>query len=138
MDKRAINRETMLRVLAETVQYYGENPERRGVDLDGGCRYHIDGRDGEPARMCAVGRCLTDPAKIALKFPFSISMVADELGWESDQIFRPEYRGLPLDFWSELQNWHDNCSNWDKGGLTPVGEARATMMKLKIETGGFA
>ena len=135
--KYEVKREMMLRVWYETVQYYSD-PKRRGIGADGGCRYHIDEWSGEPAKMCAVGRCMHDPARVTRDYPYAIVGIHDELEEQFDNLFKVEYKGLPIEFWMELQNWHDNCSNWDKGGLTPVGEARASMLKLKIETGGFA
>lgn len=137
MDKHERDRMMMLRVWHETVQYYGD-PKRRGLGADGACRYYIDEWAGSPAKMCAVGRCMKDPARVAKDYPYGIDVVRVELGDQFQNLFLTEYQGLPVEFWEELQRWHDHDGYFDKQGLTPEGEDRARTIKLIIETGGFA
>lgn len=108
--------ERMLKVLSETVQYYCEDPSRRGVTADGACLYY----DGETDNCCAVGRCLLDPTKAE----GDLGAVEDlfDNDYEGQGILKEEYRGLPLKFWSQLQNWHDNNDLWNDNEGIPAGE----------------
>jgi hypothetical protein len=135
--------ERMIAIVNETVDHYGSNPNRRAYiqhDGDGGvsCVYHADAWAGKPERMCAVGRCLIDPAGIQRRHSsMSVQQLEEELGWDFYTAFRPEYRGLPVEFWDLLQNWHDDANNFDSIGLTARGREEADWMIRKIEKGDF-
>jgi hypothetical protein len=40
---------------------------------------------------------------------------------DREQLLRPEYRGKDPYFWMELQDLHDQPSNWTKRGLSNLG-----------------
>lgn len=98
----------MLKVLAETIQYYCEDPRRRAVTADGECRYY----DGETDNCCAVGRCLIDPVDHEGMIG-TVDELFDPVDYGEDEtILKKEYRGLPIRFWMELQDWHDDDGRW--------------------------
>jgi hypothetical protein len=141
MVRMADKTDKMIAIVKETVAYYGGNPNRRAYindDGDGGvtCVYHADAWAGKPERMCAVGRCLIDPAGIQRRYSsMSVQQLENELGWEFDPSFKPEYRGLPVEFWDLLQNWHDDAHNFHAEGLTARGREEADWLIRKIEEG---
>ena len=40
----------------------------------------------------------------------------------SDEILIEEYRGLGVEFWTDMQSLHDEAAYWDEKGLTSEGE----------------
>jgi hypothetical protein len=143
MVRMADKTDKMIAIVNETVAYYGGDPSRRAYiqhDGDGGvsCVYHADAWAGKPERMCAVGRCLIDPAGLQRKYSsMSVQQLESELGWEFEHAFKPEYRGLPLSFWDYLQNWHDDEQNFHAEGLSERGREEARWLIGKIEKGDF-
>lgn len=141
MVRMADKTDKMIAIVKETVAYYGENPNRRAYindDGDGGvtCVYHADAWAGKPERMCAVGRCMTDPAGVQRRFSSMGAMQLDgELSHGLDDVLKPEYRGLPIEFWDQLQYWHDDRGNFDAIGLTAKGREEADWLIRKIEEG---
>ncbi len=104
----------MLKVLSETVQYYCEDPSRRGISAEGACLYY----DPETDNCCAVGRCLEDP--ISAEGDWGAVEDLFDADFEGEAILKEEYRGLPIKFWSQLQNWHDDGDLWsDNEGIPP-------------------
>ena len=142
MVRMADKTDKMIAIVNETVAYYGGNPNRRAyIQSDSGvsCVYHADAWAGKPERMCAVGRCLIDPAGLQRKYSsMSVQQLENELGWEFDPSFKPEYRGLPVDFWDHLQTWHDNENNFHAEGLTARGQEEADRLIRKIEEGDLS
>lgn len=107
--------ERMSKVLAETVQYYCEDPSRRAVDAEGECSYY----DSKTDNVCAVGRCLIDPVDSEGVLG-NVHDLFDQDDGVGDNILKPEWRGLPVRFWLDLQDWHDSDSRWaDHAGLYP-------------------
>ena len=145
---------TALSIILETAAFYTADPSRRALfrgikgatgilkDVEdpnynsGSCEYLVK----ENGNMCAVGRCALDAAKLQEDFGgddvFGISGKSaenenqgeydenDETINHLDSLLKPEYRGHSLHFWSELQNFHDNSSYWNKEGLTERGRDR--------------
>ena len=91
-------------IIEETVAYIQANG--RAVELYVGttrttCKYLT-----KDNKMCAVGRCLIDPESaptgtVVRFFP------------RLDSLLKPEYRGHPLVFWTDLQRLHDTTAHWD-------------------------
>lgn len=102
---------TAREIIEETAAFY-TSENRAKPDNGRRCQYLT--KDG---RMCAVGRCLTDPARIEGNYIFlqSIPNLDDEL--------KPEYRGHPINFWQDLQRLHDYTFNWNNEGLSNDGES---------------
>lgn len=110
-------RQRMLEVLNETVEYYSEDTSRRAVVRVGSsrtCEYLTS--DG---RMCAVGRCIIDPENVPSVGDGNNTFY---FGVKDRITFKPEYQGLPDDFWAELQELHDSESCWDESGITSYGK----------------
>ena len=90
-------------IIDQTITYYKKNP--RGTNGDGGCVYY-----GDAGELCAVGRCLANPKRFASAGDFIKSC------WQKGEIkpqnFKFRYQGHELNFWSDLQRFHDNDNNW--------------------------
>ena len=122
----------MLEILDETVEYYSNNP--RAVDENDKCQYLT--KDG---RMCAVGRKLIRPEEV--------QRISDEHRTKNgiSVVFIPnlnrrlhkDCRGLPVYFWSVLQNLHDYSDYWGNGGLTEAGNEAYEGVKDGIKTNQY-
>lgn len=116
----------MLEVLDETIAAY--TSETRAINGNGDCYYYT--REG---RMCAIGRCLEDPKQFE-GVMCAVSNIEDySKGIDFLDLFKPEYRGLPVSFWQELQDLHDVEGNWNKEGLSAAGEACVRDFRNRLE-----
>jgi len=74
--------------------------------------------------MCAVGRCCEAPSSdwsgkwTHLSDNVRMPPFAPE---DRELLLKPEYRGKDPYFWMELQDLHDQPSNWTKSGLSNLG-----------------
>lgn len=133
-------------IIMETIEYYGADPaNKRGVRhgtrearrSDGGydtlptqtCEYAVT--NGE-TKYCAVGRCLSEEAKI-----WVVDVAGDisdliQRWWNSnnsgdpaydmeedeefylDEMMAEEYQGQTRRFWDDLQGIHDTHTNWSE------------------------
>lgn len=94
-----------------------------------GCMYCTN-----EGRRCAVGRFMIDPPKdfhggvirlvaAALNTSvYSITFGMKTIYQVLEEKLVPEVRGNPLEFWSELQQLHDNMDNWTDTGLSVEGK----------------
>jgi len=114
-------------IIDETVRYYSEDLSRRAYVKGLGCQYLT-----EDGRMCAVGRCLGNVEEIARHYNAGY-MVCNI--FESVK-FKPQYRGLNVEFWNDLQSLHDPCAYWD-GGLTESGQEWVDAMKSMAKQGHY-
>lgn len=111
---------TQQEIIDETIEYYRTHP--RGMNIrEGECMYLTP--DG---CMCAVGRCMSDPQdgqhKIGNRALGDVPI--DKL----DLLLKSDYRGHNLDFWGDLQNFHDTPQYWETeegGELTEYGLKKA-------------
>lgn len=102
---------TKKEILLETRKYY--QTHARGVKPEGGCYYFINDN------MCAIGRCLKD----AKDFEDNIATKCDDQDIETlstdiedfkiDDYLKNDYHGHEIEFWKELQHWHDYMPNWN-------------------------
>lgn len=112
----------MLRVLDESYLIYTAKPESRGTDGQGGCYYET--KDG---KHCSVGRCML-PSKVGPRLSGNVEDLTDESSdrcdiMSLDPLLKRRYKGLPLLFWSVLQEWHDNDRLWyPKAIHSAIGE----------------
>ena len=110
---------TKLEIINMVANHYNK---KNRAKTDYGCRYITD--DG---RMCAVGICMTDGALEDFKHHFggvqSIAKSITKSGMEGsiDVLLKDEYKGHDLEFWSELQYFHDREILWDTKGLSERG-----------------
>ena len=112
-------------VLLETIHTYTSN--NRGYDEDKAmCVYET-----EDGKQCAVGRCMTQNGIAFGKHladsdkPSSVASIHDRSHSGIDYYLKPEYQGLRIGFWEDLQNLHDGLCYWDEKGLTKFGKERA-------------
>jgi len=123
----------MLRILDETVAFYGEDPSRRATSEKDStrCVYHTD--DG---RMCAVGRLLTPEEH----------QFIDERGINSDcgasslcNNFGEFFPSLehPRIFYVDLQSLHDFPEHWEVKGLSEDGQSLYKEIKSRILEGYY-
>jgi hypothetical protein len=114
-------KKTKLEIIEETKNYYCEDVNRRAYKA-GACSY-LD----EAGRMCAFGRCMIKPERYYgtlnetdpnYKWGCSISSAL----WINPDIYlKEEYRGHSIEFWQNLQSFHDNKDYWYENGLTKNG-----------------
>lgn len=110
---------TKKQIVEETIEYYKTNP--RGIELNYQmCQYWTD-----EGNMCAIGRCLKEPKKFENHLDENALELTDV---DLEQFLKPEYLGHDINFWVQLQMFHDENFNWnknDKGGqdITDYGEA---------------
>lgn len=111
---------TKLEILNEAYQRY-KNPENRAVNDNGRCYYLAPN-----GNKCAVGACLKDPGYFT----------QNDFGWLyqegevwrygegprfSQDHFLPEYQGHEPEFWSDLQDWHDDSVNFTETDVSKPG-----------------
>ena len=110
---------TKLEIIAETAAYYS-NPSNRGKKPEGGCFYLT--KDG---KMCAFGRCMIDPSYLAgyggLEDGEFLGANKGVTKHFTQELLKPEYRGHNSSFWSALQNWHDDDSNFTETEISNIG-----------------
>lgn len=117
---------TRSEIMAETFEYYS-NPKLRGLSEGGVCQYLT-----KEGNMCAVGRCLIDPSDSSLTDGFTgVTTVMVQDIPDLDSVLKEEYRGHRIDFWRELQMWHDNDKNFDSNGITEIGYNHIELMTEK-------
>lgn len=110
---------TKLQILEETYNFYKNNPDQRAIGKNSlglvECMYlTFDGR------KCAVGRCQIEPNLFFTRRVDDIWPTSEKL----DETLKPEYRGHDIDFWTDLQSFHDFDSNWDENGISSLGETQ--------------
>ncbi len=99
-------------IINETAAFYKlGNRGRDGL----GCSYLTS--DG---KMCAVGRCLThEGAKLFVRK--HVASIKYEGYGLLKQNLKPEYPSHTIDFWSDLQGFHDAELNWNETGMSDQG-----------------
>jgi hypothetical protein len=96
----------------------------RSSGWDGYCRYSKNLSPPEKdSILCAVGRYI-DPIKVPRKFwrrRDDIHSIAKK--FELKRILKAEVKHLAddLNFWEDLQTFHDRVNNWDAFGLNEDG-----------------
>lgn len=101
---------TKVEIIKETAEFYTANP-----------RALVEGKFGQQCcyltsdgRQCAVGRCLENPGVLNNAY-----IIREEF---NKAVFKPEYLGHSLNFWSYLQALHDTNTFWGETGLTEKGQ----------------
>jgi len=87
---------------------------------------------------CGVGRCMTDDG-IAVFGGFGDDVIELEKKVKDsysglDDILKEEYRGHSVDFWADIQGFHDNSENWDKEGISFRGLASKAFLLEKYSS----
>lgn len=120
---------TKIEIIEETAAFYNLN--NRGMSNDGGCIY----LNADTGNKCALGRCMTDEGLAKwgnysegaeyLAPTLIIRMQGDHGYTKSnslDSILKEEYQGHDLDFWNDIQAFHDNSGYWNEEGLSSFGK----------------
>lgn len=126
---------TKTEIIKETAEFYNANPNKRAVKqinhIGNKCYYLQPGT----GNMCAVGRCMKPgipddfqggvrgyfAQKIA-KEDWSELSPDEEDNASIDSVLQERYCGHSIQFWSDVQSFHDWTNNWDKCGLTEIGK----------------
>jgi hypothetical protein len=117
---------TETEIVVEVMEYFINDPDRRALsNVFNGCMYHMQDAEGKTKR-CAVGICMVDEIPDFLsKFVGDVSCLEKRLkdidGKQLDDLMKPEYRGHSIEFWTELQRFHDAELYWAvKGNYTSL------------------
>ena len=109
---------TKIEIINETLAFYSEDPSRRAVTSTA-CHYYHKTANGIE-KKCSVGRCMTDQS--ILEDGLERGPIYELVNQRNvDDILKPEYQGHPVDFWSDLQRFHDNDGYWTKDGISKDG-----------------
>lgn len=121
-------------IIKETAEEYGNDVERRSVSREGDCVYETDDR-----KHCAFSRCCTREgidllanyanSGCGLSGALSRLQKDDRIAAHSpDALLKPEYQGHSTEFWSDVQDLHDDDSHWDSEGLTWKGDKKVASL----------
>lgn len=128
-----ITQKTTTQIINETVRAYADAPSKLRAIADGQCVYF----DPETGNKCAVGRCC-DPEQVSADdFPTCSINSKFKSSIETRRILAallPEYQGHPVEFWKDLQVFHDGSLSWDVWGLSDYGKGLVNRLKRKYET----
>ena len=103
------------------VDTYAKNPKLRAVNEMENCRYTT-----EDGRHCAVGMCMTKESETNFgdfigSFPSLIDLHDID---NHDSLLQEKYHGHHIDFWSDMQVFHDTHHNFTETGLSEFCESR--------------
>ena len=118
-------------ILEDTIEYYSESP--RAMDLSGSCQY-----TDSNGNHCAVGRYMR-PEFQTTEFYANNGVSVGSLAADLDTYLDSKVIGLEENFWSALQELHDNDTNWGEydEGLTERGKHMYNTVKKNIDAGGY-
>lgn len=111
-----------IEIIKETANYYNSNNRGYNETLNV-CLYY----DTQTKNMCAVGRCLSNPKKLANKYNHIIVLFENKV--ITFRSLKSEYRIKDKYFWKKLQIFHDTKENWNKKGLSTKGKVAYSKLK---------
>ncbi len=114
---------TKIEIIEETVEFYRNNP--RAYDPLVGCLYVTSS-----GLRCAHSRCLNETL-IDLKSIESWQNAGHIIMKHGDSIHKDQYRGHRIDFWTDIQNLHDNSMYWSGTELSEEGKQMVESLKRK-------
>ncbi len=119
---------TKLEIIEETAAAYPNN-NARAVNPGGmGAFYQYRTNEG---KECGVGRCLLEPWLYAGSIDILTLQRSGSLVPFTQDLFKEEYRGHEVSFWTDIQGFHDHDCNFTESGLTEDGEEYLAKLKLK-------
>lgn len=127
------DQERMLKILNDTVAYYGSDPSRRAVSYSGRCQYRTP-----EGNKCAFGRYIRDDVYepwMECGIVGVLLLALKERGLTLNDILVEEAQGLSESFWFRLQLLHDNPKYWSDTGLLAAGATYILSIQDKILTG---
>jgi hypothetical protein len=119
-------------LLNESIEFYSHNP--RGLTSDKtDCVYW----NKHSNNKCAIGRCMNnvsvDKYATLQEDVEGLHSMLSSSNIDFDSILEPKYRGIPLDFWSPLQQLHDRNEYWCQTGLTREGREFVSKLRTLIK-----
>ncbi len=110
MKKLSDNQKEMLEVLEDTFNFYSKNPNKRGLSSDdSSCLFlTFEGNN------CAVGRYLNKKDLKSLETNHKLDDSIRGLIMDKVKLSSTIIKRLPLQFWEDLQNFHDRDNHWKK------------------------
>lgn len=125
---------TLGEILEDTVKYYSEDVNRRCKTEEDVCAY--SGKTvgkADTTEGCAIGRLLPSEFCIELDARFKntgiLSIIRSDVGEQLPKIIKDN-----LDFFAELQTFHDCDVFWTEDGLSKAGEKRLFCIKCDYIT----
>lgn len=118
---------TRTEIINETANFY--NLKNRGTKAGTrtACSYLT-----EEGLKCAFGRCMTDDALVTYgNYDRWVHELKLKVNDDLDSILKPEYHGHNVNFWSEIQMFHDDPDNWNYEGITEIGELQRKVLLEK-------
>jgi hypothetical protein len=103
-------------ILNEVYTHYKE-PGNRAIDPETGLGYY---RDPSSEKRCAVGLCL-DYSKVRSKRldefnKGNLDVYDIHKKYGLDEVLKQDYKGHDIEFWAQLQNFHDMDEHFDDKG----------------------
>ena len=141
MENNNVKQLSELEIIAETIEYYKNNPRGIKQNTQSVCVYY----DVETENKCAIGRCLIKPEDFK-DWYLNIEAIMETLIPEIDNeklvneklnsILKEQYKNHNLHFWKNLQLLHDTPQNWlcnEKGcTLTKHGKENVKQMIIAL------
>ena len=139
-------KQKMKQILKDTSDYYAADPDnRRSIDEDGNCNYTWGDTH------CAIGRYLKEEYQredwIENGNSVSTLMESSDDGLNIDWCLRDDVQGIDVDFWRNLQDFHDSRHCWitkndynkddEPIGLSRIGKDNYTVIAKKINMGDY-
>lgn len=119
---------TALEIIDETVAFYSEDVSRRS--LEGGRCIYLSSTGAK----CGVGRCMNEEG--LKQFGGSVdsvgSLVCEKAMFDEnifDDYLQEQYHGQNLNFWGEIQLFHDISKNWNSSEITDAGIQQARELR---------
>jgi len=108
---------TYRQVIEITKERYSNNPKLRSIDMDGRtCMYHH-----ENGNKCGVGHFIKEDTNISLYNSDAINMILlSEDDFKYYMVDNVQHL-QDINFWDDLQFFHDTDIFWDENGITPRG-----------------
>jgi hypothetical protein len=121
---------TFRELVIETAAYYTSKNRSSGSPAGAHCMYaHPLGAHCmyvHPLGMrCAFSRCCKQDEKTLALLADYERMSASAVLRKSQDIVLPRYRNITPEQWDEVQQLHDERTNWDEEGITSIGINRA-------------
>ena len=115
---------TKVEILDMVANHYNSNNR---AFKGGGCYYKTT--DG---RMCAVGMCMNDESIARWgHFLGNVLELSRKIEGDIDEVFKDEFKGHDIDFWTDMQMLHDDAAYWDEEGLSWRGIEKYKALKAK-------
>lgn len=128
-----------LEIIDKLTKIYIKSPKKRAtgeVKLSNGTIHKYSAYriiDGEKEKRCIVGLCLRTGEW--LEFEGNIQdifkHICNENAKKFNLLFLPKYKGHSVDFWMDIQKFHDEEEFWDKKSLTESGKEYLNKLREK-------